>query len=366
MASERVGPSAADVRALVGSVVEGAEVVAVRPLGSDAGAHDATEKALGYGAPVAIDARMRDGTARRFVLHTAVAGDFGHERRADRAAEMLLAFDTFGGVPRHVAAVDVGALVGAGFTSLARAGEFYLLTTFADGHLYAEDLRRIAATRRATDEDEARVVSLARYLVALHAERRDAPTAYVRAIRDLVGHGEGIYGLIDGYPADVPRAPPARLEALERRAAAWRWRLRGREARLCRTHGDFHPYNLVFSDDGSLSLLDASRGSEGDPADDVTCLAINLPFFALGAPGAWEGALRGLWQRFWAEYLDGSGDGGLLEVAPPFLAWRALVLANPRWYPAVDARDRDRLLAFAERALDAGRLELGDVEALFA
>ena len=114
-----------------------------------------------------------------------------------------------------------------------------------------------------------------------------------------------------------------------------------------------------------IALLDASRGSEGDAADDVTCLAVNFPFFALGADGAWQGALRGLWTRFWDEYLAGSGDRELLEVAPPFLAWRALVLANPRWYPAVDPGARDRLLSFVERALDRGRLDLDDVEALF-
>jgi hypothetical protein len=355
------GPSALDLRALVEAVAPGAELVAARPLGEGA-----DDKALGYGALWLVEARAPGGRPLRFALRTARAGDFGHERRADRAASLLLAFDTFGDVPAHVEAVDVGAIVAGGFASLARAGEFYLVTRFVEGRLFADDLRRIADARRADEGDVTRVAALARYLVTLHGERREGATVYARAIRDVIGHGEGLFGVVDGFPDGVPAAPPARLARIELAAAAFRSRLRARAARLCRTHGDFHPWNILFGDGDSIALLDASRGSEGDAADDVTCLALNLPFFALDREGAWEGALRGLWGRFWRDYLEGSGDHELLEVAPPFLAWRALVLANPRWYPALGERSRDRLLSFAERALDRGRLELGDVESLFA
>ena len=73
----------------------------------------------------------------------------------------------------------------------------------------------------------------------------------------LVGSGEGIYGVVDHYPADVPGAPWTRLASIERRCAEWRWRLREHEGRLCRTHGDFHPFNILFDGD-KLVLLDAS------------------------------------------------------------------------------------------------------------
>jgi hypothetical protein len=55
----------------------------------------------------------------------------------------------------------------------------------------------------------------------------------------------------------------------------------------------------------------------------------------------------------------------VLETAPPFLAWRALVLASPRFYPHLSAPARDVLLSFAERALDAPPLDPGSAEALF-
>jgi aminoglycoside phosphotransferase family enzyme len=139
---------------------------------------------------------------------------------------------------------------------------------------------------------------------------------------------------------------------------AWRWRLRARRGRARRIHGDFHPFNILVDGDADLALLDASRGCAGDPADDVVCLAVNFVFFAVGHEAAWTGALGPLWHRFWRRYLEGSGDRELLEIAPVYLAWRCLVLVNPLWYPAVAAAHRRQILALAERALGAGRLEL--------
>ena len=55
----------------------------------------------------------------------------------------------------------------------------------------------------------------------------------------------------------------------------------------------------------------------------------------------------------------------VLEVAPPFLAWRLLVLANPQWYPGLSTEQRGRLLTLAETALDSGRLDLDMPGALF-
>lgn len=338
------------------------EVREVRPIGADESG-GATGKALGYGVPLRIVLADRAGRLETVVLHFARPDEFGHDRRADRAAELLLAFDTFGGLPRHARALDVGAVRGDGsLVSLGDAGEFWLLTSFAPGRPYAEDLRRVAATGEAAPLDLARAEALARHLVELHGTRLDAPPAWVRALRDLVGHGEGIFGIVDGYPDGTPGAPPERLEALERACVAYRWRLKRRAHRLVRTHGDFHPFNVVFGEGAELTCLDASRGCAGDAADDVTCMAINFPFFAQGARGA---GLRALWRRFWQVYRDGRPDDGLLEAAPPFWAWRALVVCNPKWYPALPAEARDRLLGSAERALAAGGLDLAAAEALF-
>ena len=316
----------------------GAEVVRVTPLADD-GTSGAAMKALGYGRPLQIE--LAGG--RTVVFHTARPDDFGHDRRSDRAANLLLAFDTFGKLPHHVAAIDMGLVRGDGsLCSLGGTGEPYLITSYAPGTLYADDLKR-AGTCGATEQDIARAEQLARTLLEIHAVPGSHAGAYTRAIRDLLGHGEGIFGLVDSYPAGV--VPAARLRALEEAALGWRWKLRDQTRRLRRTHGDFHPFNIVFGDRG-VTLLDASRGSEGDPADDVACITINFLFFRTPA----------LWDAFWRTYLAGDACDVLAAVAP-FYAWRALVLASPKWYPHLPATERERILAFAERALAAPRFD---------
>ncbi|HEX9104507.1 MAG TPA: aminoglycoside phosphotransferase family protein [Polyangia bacterium] len=334
-------------------------MVEVRTLAADVDVADETHKAAGYGAPRRVRLRADDGRERSLVFHVATANDFGHDRRADRAAEQLLAYDTFARIPRHVRALDVGA-VGAdgGLVSLAGAGELYLVTEWADGTPYADDLRRIAAERRARPGDRERCDALAGYLVELHRRRGGRPAQYRRAVRDLVGSGEGIFGMVDGYgDDDTPGASRARLHAIERRCLDWRWKLRAAEPRATTIHGDFHPFNVVFGEGRQFTLLDASRGCVGEPADDVTAMAVNYVFFALDHEGAWAGGLGELWHRFWRGYLDGSGDAGLLAVAAPFFAWRGLVVCSPAFYPSLAASARDRMLTLVERALDAERFD---------
>ena len=367
-------PNSAAADVLVDSRIAGivrralgdAEVCAVVALPAEASNSDGAAKPDGYRASVRVDVQV-GGVLRGLVLHTAMSNHFGYERRADRAAEMLLSNDTSASIPRHVKVLDVGAYrADGGSVSLRETGEFYTLTEYVEGSRYADDLRRIARSGVCNPLDIARMTELAEYLAELHVGNVGDGPVYTRAIRDLLGGGEGIFGIVDGYPANVPGAPSARLAAIESRCWDWRWRLKNKDRRLTRTHGDFHPFNVLFSKDSELVLLDASRGCAGDPADDVSCMAINYMFFALGHPGAWDGAFRSLWLGFWQSYASRRSDPELLAVCAPFLAWRALVLCNPVWYPDVMERDRERLLAFVEKALDADRLDPTCADAVFA
>ncbi|HEY8943723.1 MAG TPA: aminoglycoside phosphotransferase family protein [Polyangiaceae bacterium] len=341
---------------MVARLLPGARLVGVRPLAGDEEASVASHKGGGYGAPLALEVQGKD-RVERLVLHTATKNQFGHDRRADRAADALLSFDNFRRIPLHVRALEVGAYTtNDELLPLTNATEFYVLTTFAEGEPYAQDLRAISDRAGLAPRDTERTDILARYLADLHRERHEDTVAWQRAARDLFGSGEGLFGILDAFPADTPGVSAERLERLERAALEYRPRLRAKHGRLATTHGDFHPFNLVFSQEGALAVLDASRGCLGDPADDVVCLAINYAFFALTARRDARPAFHELWSRFFRRYFEARPDPELLELAPPFLAWRALVLTNPVWYPDFPGAERDRLLTFVEQTLAAGTL----------
>jgi hypothetical protein len=352
------------LEAAIGHLFPGARVPGCDPLGADQGGV-VTEKARGYGVPLRVCVRTALGESRCLVLRTAVADEFGHDRRSDRAAEMLLAYDTFDTVAGHVRVLDVGAIARGELRSLRDAGEFYLLTTYVDGEPYANDLRRIAREGRVSALDLERLEELVRWLADLHAERLDDAVAWRRSVRDVVGSGEGIFGIVDSYSPGTPGCAPAELAAIERLAVEWRERLRGRSDRLRRIHGDFHPFNILFDEGTRFTPVDASRGSRGDPADDLTALAVNFPFFALANPPGWEAGPGVLWRALWRSYIARTGDSEVVTVAAPYLAWRILVVACPRFYPRLGAEARSKLLRVARRTLEEGfRPEL--VEGLFS
>ena len=324
-----------------------AHLLSLNPLGADT---DSGLKSFGYGRPVL--ARFHSGGDDHAVVVRTMAPDpFGHDRRADRGDAMLLSFDTFNTIPRHIRAVDVGAFCADGEMLPMGRGEIFLITEYVEGALYADDLFRLEKCAAPTDGDRQRVVALAEYLVALHAEKVE-PQLYIRHLRDTLGSGEGIFGLSDAYAEHPEVADAARLEAIEKKAVGWRWKMRSHASRACRTHGDFHPFNILFREGVDFSVLDCSRGAAGEAADDLTCLSINFLFFALDDHGRFDGALRELWDVFWTTYLTQSGDREVLRWVAPYFTWRALVLASPVWYPDLAPAVREHLLRFAEQLLD--------------
>jgi aminoglycoside phosphotransferase (APT) family kinase protein len=314
------------------------------------------DKGYGYGIPLRVDYTL-DGAPRRAVVETVRPGPFGHEHMADRAQSLLWAHGAFRTLPRHVASLDVGAVRSSGeLVPLGSAEELFMLAEFVDGHEYADDLLRLRAGAEASRPDLERADALCDYLVEIHRQRGPDAGLYVRRIRELIGHGECIFGVADSYPLDGP-VEFSLLEDIEKKCVAWRWKLRRRTHRLRQVHGDFHPWNILFRGGIDFSILDRSRGEWGDAADDVTCLTLNYLFFSLQRSGRLKGAFEKLWRRFWDRYLERSGDRELLEVAAPFIAFRALVMANPVWYPNLDAAVRKQLFNLIQNALAAERFE---------
>ncbi|RLI09702.1 aminoglycoside phosphotransferase family protein [Candidatus Bathyarchaeota archaeon] len=315
-------------------------------------------KGFGYGKPYVIEFEV-EGRRRQAVLSTVRPGPFGHEYRSDRAAILLWQYEAFNKLPRHVRALDVGAFTReGGLKSLGDCGEFFLLVEKAEGVLYHVDLDRILSTGELTDLDRRRCSALADYLVEIHAVKREEPGLYVRRIRDLVGHGECIMGLIDSYPPGLDYAPEELLKQVEHACVEWRWRLKKKAHRLSQVHGDFHPWNVMFKPGtADFTVLDRSRGDWGEPADDVAAMTVNYIFYSLRAHGRLEGAFEELFRSFWDRYLAGTGDEEILEVVQPFYAWRCLVIASPIWYPTLPVEVRVRLFSFLKNVLEIERFE---------
>jgi thiamine kinase-like enzyme len=164
-------------------------------------------------------------------------------------------------------------------------------------------------------------------------------------------------GLIDNYPEQSGFIDRDLLRRIERACVEWRWRIKDRGHRLSQVHGDFHPWNILFREGADFTLLDRSRGEWGEPADDVSCLTTNYLFSSLLRSGKLADPFETLFLRFWDRYLEGTGDAEVPAVAPPFYAWRGLVIGSPVWYPRLPDGVRRKIFTFIENVLAGGRFD---------
>ena len=93
----------------------------------------------------------------------------------------------------------------------------------------------------------------------------------------------------------------------------------------------------------------------------MSALTINYLLFSLREEGTFAGPFAELFTHFWERYLTQSNDHELLEVVPPFFAWRALVVAHPVWYPSLAEEVRAALFHFIEAILRVERFDPAQV-----
>jgi hypothetical protein len=95
-------------------------------------------------------------------------------------------------------------------------------------------------------------------------------------------------------------------------------------------------------------------------------MAINYLFFSLQAHGQLAGPFQELWRRYFDGYLTATADTEILRVIPPYLVWRALVIASPLWYPAIETEVRRALFRFIDGLLGGDEFDWRSVNALMA
>ena len=312
-----------------------------------------------------LDVKVK-GRRRRIVLKFANPSGFGQDFPSDRADTLIYANSVYNKLPRHVRAFDVGAVTGEGdFKELGGAREFFILMEYVQGQEYAKDLDRIRDEGKllALDVDRARL--LAEYMARIHRVKHDMAGLYVRRIRDLIGRGDCISGIIDSYPKDERTysfTSEEELEEIEKKCVEWRWRIKGRTRRLCQVHGDLHPFNILWQGPLNFTLLDRSRGEWGEAADDVSCLSINYIFWSLMGYDEFREPFEALFNTLMDNYLERSKDEELLKVIQPFYAFRSLVIANPLFYPNVSYENRRRIFDFMRTVLETDIFEPKEIK----
>ncbi len=319
-------------------------------------------KGFGYGKPYLIDFEA-NGKKQSVVLSSMrVQKGFGHDHFSDRAAILIWQNSVFNNLLGHVRSLDVGYFTHeGGLFSAGKAEEYFILMEKIEGKEYFLDLERIKKDGKLTSLDKDRAGALSSYLARIHAKKHDDRELYIRKIRDTVGHGECIMGLTDSYPDNLDFVSWDDLCEIEKKCVDWRYKIKGKTHRLCMTHGDFHPWNIMFREGVDFTVLDRSRGEWGEAADDVSSITMNYLFYSLQKYGELAGPFKELYELFFKNYLEKTGDLELLKVIQPFYVFRSVVVASPIWYPNLDPDVRTKLFNFINNVLASEEFDYRNV-----
>ncbi len=317
-------------------------------------------KDFGYGKPIIVRLKLATGESKDVVLSTMRGDEYGHQYYWDRARILMFQYETGGKLKKHVLPVALGYISEDKLVPVKGAREFFIVNERVEGKDYYLSLDRIKKGDFRKEDIEF-VKKLATYLAEIHREKKEDRDLYLRRIRNLIGDCECIFGIIDGYPYPYEDYPEDRFINLEQKLILWRWKLKKYHDRLCVVHGDFHPWNVLVTDDGDFWVLDRSRGEFGDGADDVATMACNYILYGLYDKPQISGPFEEMYMTFLEEYLSITNDSEMLEVIAPFFVFRALVIASPKWYPTHPKEVREGLFRFMENILEDERFDYKNV-----
>ena len=316
----------------------------------------------GYGVSFKLNNKLH-----KKILKTLFTENLSLDHHSDRARSLILANENYNSMEKHVKSIDVvGVNNKKELISIGDAKEFFILMEEAEGEDFFKDLENLK--EELDDKTKAKVVKLAEFLVKLHGNKKDSDSLYKRKIRDTVG-SECLMGVFDVYPEEVNWTSMGEIGEIVKRSVDYWIKTRNMKHRLCEIHGDYHPGNLWFKEDGDFTLLDRARGTWGEAADDLTAFLINPIFYSLAKKGRFDGAHKEIFDLFWNTYFEKTGDREMRTVIAPYFAFRVAVVCTPRFYndeffgDAGNARMvRSKLFKFALNVLKDNEFNPGKIK----
>jgi len=284
-----------------------------------------------------IKTKDKEGQEKRYILKTLRGEGFGHDYPADRANVVIRSLLDYNILPNHVKVIDVGSIQeDDSLLSIGKPKDFFIILEEAKGTEYWKNLDEIRNRERLLENDEKKIKCLANYLTKIHSikyNEGNRESLYKRVIRDFVGHGELTMGVIDTFPKKLDFISNKKLVDIVKKMVEWWEKIKYKNERLAIVHGDFYPGNIWF-DGEKLIVLDRSRFRYGEPADDTTCLTINIINYSVLTFGEFKDPFKELLELFFMEYFKKRNDPELFKVSPLFYAFRSLVCIHPLFYNA--------------------------------
>jgi|SRR3989338_5305161 len=309
-----------------------------------------------------------NGKKEVIVLRTKRPEGFSHDYAADRAASFLLQHTIAKKLPKHNKSFDVVGIAKNKIVSIGNCNEFFHVVKLADGKLYMDELIEIKNKKSINSLDLEKANLLADYLSKIHNiaflnkvrhkhKKALAKSIYRRHLRECIGHGEMLLGVLDTYPSKLAWTNKKEFVKIVNLANELREGLKDNYHRLRYMHGDFHPGNIIFKGNDFM-LLDASRELYGEPADDLTTLGINYIWFSIMQNGDFSGNFKKLFLAFWNNYITKTKDYEINYFAPLFFAFRGVVVAHPLFYKEQSDGCRRKIFNFIVNVLNEKKFDV--------
>ncbi|MGK0209561.1 MAG: hypothetical protein ACI83O_000840 [Patescibacteria group bacterium] len=267
---------------------------------------------------------------KTLIIKSIFKENLGMDNPGDRAASLLQAHTNYNTMRNHIKSKDVIVLKNKKAESIGNAEEFYIAMEEASGKDMFTDLDNI-------DNDKSyqlfleKTKKIAQDLVELHKNKVNNPILYKRKIRDTIGSGGSLMGVLDMHTIEDYSKYKTHWETIIKECIPYWSKSKHLTHRCCEIHGDFHPGNIWFKEK-KVTYLDRAGGRFGEPADDLTAFFINPIFYSIIKHGNFQGKYKEIFDMFWNTYFKQTKDKEMRTIMAPYIAFRASVITNPMFY----------------------------------